>query len=77
MSFYSNVTKEDMIILADLAKQQKSRRATQIGRSILEQTHHKILAESFEPKKNYLRQQKLLKNNFLLELKTKHLHYQL
>ena len=49
MSFYSNVTEEDMINLRKLAEQQKEQRALKTRNKILKQTHDKKLAESLSP----------------------------
>ena len=46
MSFYSNVTEQDMINLPKLAEQQKNQRALKIKNRILKQTHDRKLAES-------------------------------
>ena len=39
MSFYSNVTQQDLISLRKLAEQQKNQRAPKIKKRILKQTH--------------------------------------
>ena len=49
MSFYSNVTEEDLISLPKLAEQQKNQRALKIKNKNLKQTHDKKLAESLSP----------------------------
>ena len=49
MSFYSNVTEQDMINLRNLAEQQKNQRALKIKNRILKQTHDVKLAESLSP----------------------------
>ena len=49
MSFYSNVTEQDLINLRKLAEQQRSERALKIKNNILKQTHDIKLAESFIP----------------------------
>ena len=49
MSFYSNVTEQDLIILRKLAEQQKEQRALRIKNRILKQTHDIKLAESLSP----------------------------
>ena len=49
MSFYSNVTKEDLINLRQLAEQQKEHRALKNKNRILKQTHDVELAESLSP----------------------------
>ena len=54
MRIYSNVTKQDLIILRKLAEQQKNQRAEKIENRILKQTHDIILAESLSPITNKL-----------------------
>ena len=49
MSHYPNVTKEDMINLAELAEQQKNQKAIKYKNRFLKHTHNKKLAENFEP----------------------------
>ena len=49
MSFYSNVSGQDLINLRKLAEQQKEQRALKIKYRILKQTHDKKLAESLSP----------------------------
>ena len=49
MSFYSNVTEQDLDILRKLAEQQKEQRALRIKNRILKQTHDIKLAESLSP----------------------------
>ena len=49
MSFYSNVTEEDLDNLRKLAQQQKEQRAEKIKNRILKQTHDVKLAESLSP----------------------------
>ena len=49
MSFYSNVTEEDLINLRKIAEQQKNQRALEIKKRILKQTHDIKLAESLLP----------------------------
>ena len=49
MGIYPTVTKEDMIVSAKLAEQQKNQIADQIQNGISKQTHDKKLAENFEP----------------------------
>ena len=49
MSFYSNVTEQDLINLRKLAEQQKTQRALKIKKRILKQTHDIKLAESLSP----------------------------
>ena len=49
MSFYSNVTEQDMINLRKLSDQQKEQRALKIKNRILKQTHDVKLAESLSP----------------------------
>ena len=49
MSFFSNVTEQDLIILRKLAEQQKSQRAEKIKTRILKQTHDIKLAGSLSP----------------------------
>ena len=49
MSFYSNVTQEDLDKLRKLAEQQKNQRAEKIKNRILKQTHDVKLAESLSP----------------------------
>ena len=49
MSIYSNVTEQDLIILRELADQQKEQRAPKIKNRILKQTHDIKLAESISP----------------------------
>ena len=49
MSFYSNVTEQDLINLLKLAEQQKEQRALKITNRILKQTHDDKLAESLSP----------------------------
>ena len=49
MSFYSNVTEQDLINLRKLAEQQKEQRALKIKNKILKQTHDIKLAESLSP----------------------------
>ena len=49
MSFYSNFTEQDLIILRKLAEQQKNQRAPIIKNRILKQTHDILLAESSSP----------------------------
>ena len=45
MSIYPNVTEQDLIILGNLAEQQKNQRALKIKNRILKQTHEINLAE--------------------------------
>ena len=49
MSFYSNVSEQDIINLRKLAEQQKNERALKIKNRILKQTHDDKLAESLSP----------------------------
>ena len=49
MSFYSNVTEQDLDNLRKLANQQKEQRAHKIKNRILKQTHDIKLAESLSP----------------------------
>ena len=49
MSFYSNVTEQDLDNLRKLAQQQKEQRALKIKNRILKQTHDEKLAESLSP----------------------------
>ena len=49
MSFYSNVTEQDLINLRKLAEQQKNQRVEKIKKRILKQTHDVKLAESLSP----------------------------
>ena len=49
MSFYSNVSEQDMINLRKLAEQQREQRAPKIKNKILKQTHDDKLAESLSP----------------------------
>ena len=49
MSIYSNLTEKDLIILRNLAEQQKNQRALKIKNRILKQTHDIKLAVSFSP----------------------------
>ena len=49
MNIHSNVTKQDLINLRKLAKQQKDQRAPQIRNRVLKQTHEIKLAESLSP----------------------------
>ena len=49
MSIFSNVTEQDLIILRNLAEQQKNQRAEKIKNRILKQTHDIKLAESLSP----------------------------
>ena len=49
MSFYSNVTEQDLINLRKLAEQQKNQRAEKIKNRILNQTNDVKLAESLSP----------------------------
>ena len=49
MSFYSNVTEQDLIKLRKLAEQQKEQRALKIKNRILKQTHDVNLAEFLSP----------------------------
>ena len=49
MSIYPNVTEQDLIILHQLAEQQKNQRATKIKTRILKQTHDIKLAENLSP----------------------------
>ena len=49
MSFYSNVTEQDLINLRNLADQQKNQRAEKIKNRIIEKTHDIKLAESLSP----------------------------
>ena len=49
MSFCSNVTEQDLIMLRKQAEQQKNQRAEKIKNRILKQTHDIILAESLSP----------------------------
>ena len=49
MSFYSNVTEQDLIYLRQLAGQQKNQRAEKIKNRILKQTHDIKIAESLSP----------------------------
>ena len=46
MSFYSNVTDQDLINLRKLAKQQQNQQALKIKNRFLKQTHDFKLAES-------------------------------
>ena len=54
MSFYSNVTAQDLINLRKLAEQQKKQRALKIKKRFLKQTHDVKLAESLSPITNKL-----------------------
>ena len=49
MSIYSNVTEQVLIVLRNLADQQKEQRAIKIKNRILKQTHDGKLAESLSP----------------------------
>ena len=49
MSFYSNLTEQDLINLRKLAEQQRKQRAEKIKNRMLEQTHDVNLAESLSP----------------------------
>ena len=49
MSFYSNVTEQDLVKLPKLAEQQKNQRALKVKNRILNQTHDIKLAESLSP----------------------------
>ena len=49
MSFYSNVTEQDLENLRKLAEQQKEQRALKIKNRILKETHDAKLAESLSP----------------------------
>ena len=49
MSFYSNVTEQDLINLRKLAEQQKNQRAHKIENRILKQTQDLKLSESLSP----------------------------
>ena len=49
MSFYSNVTEQDLIILRKLAEQQKNRRAEKIKNRNLKKTNDIKLAENLSP----------------------------
>ena len=49
MSFYSNVTEQDLINLRKLAEQQKEQRAPKIRNRFLKETHDIKLAESLSP----------------------------
>ena len=49
MSSYSNVTEQDLIILRNIAEQQKNQRAEKIKNRILKQTYNVKLAESLSP----------------------------
>ena len=49
MSFYSNVTEQDLIKLRKLAQQQKQQRDVQMKNKNLKLTHDVKLAESYSP----------------------------
>ena len=49
MSFYSNVTENDLISLGKLAEQQKNQRALKTKNKISKQTHVIKLAQSLSP----------------------------
>ena len=49
MSFYSNVSEQDLNNLRKLAEQQKNERALKFKNRILKQTHDDNLAESLSP----------------------------
>ena len=49
MSFYSNVTEQDLVNLRKLAEQQKNQRVEKIRNRILKQAHDVNLAESLSP----------------------------
>ena len=49
MSFYPNVSENDLINLRKLGEQQKNERAHKINNKILKQTHDIKLAESLSP----------------------------
>ena len=49
MSFYSNVTDQDVVNLQKLAEKQKIQWALKIKNSILKQTHDLKLADSLSP----------------------------
>ena len=49
MSFYSNVTEQDLITLRKLAEQQKNQRIEKIENRFLKQTLDVKLAESLSP----------------------------
>ena len=49
MSFYSNVTEQDLVNLRKLAQQQRKQRALKIKNIILQKTHDEKLAESLSP----------------------------
>ena len=50
MSFYSNVTEQDLFNLRKLAEQQKEQRGLKIKNVILKQTHDMKLAYHLSPK---------------------------
>ena len=49
MSLFPNVSKQDIIEVAKLSKQQKNGRAIQTKNKTLKQTHKKQLAEILKP----------------------------
>ena len=49
MSFYSNITEQDLINLRTLVEQEKNQRALKIKNRIFKQTHDIKLAESLSP----------------------------
>ena len=49
MSFYPNLTEQDLIILRKLAEQQKNQRALKIKNRVLKQNHRVKLAETLFP----------------------------
>ena len=49
MSFYSDVTEQDLIKFVVLAEQQKNQQATKDENRISERNHDKESAENFEP----------------------------
>ena len=49
MSFYANVTEQDLIVLAKISEQQENQRANTNKIKKLNQTHDEELAESFKP----------------------------
>ena len=60
MSFYSNVTEQDLINLRKLAEQQKNQRGEKNKNRNLKQTHDIKLAESLSPITNKLDEVKKL-----------------
>ena len=49
MTFYPNVTKEDLITLDKIAEQQKIQKDVTINKNFFNQTHFKKLAENYKP----------------------------